>query len=195
MSEFSSAANGNAPSIYDKSLLRPRGAVALSTFSFIFSEMVQYFQLRSNSVEDLERKLEEAGFGIGQRMSELVAVREKLTRRETRIESMLFFVQNTIWKHLFNKEADNLEKSNDDDDEYMIYENSPITNIFVSVPDDMGSFNCAAFLAGIISGILVASNFDAKVTAHTLSGEGGSADRTVFLVKFSQEVMGRPGTL
>ena len=92
-------------------------------------------------------------------------------------------------------EEEYTEEFLDDDDEYMIYENSPITNIFVSVPDDMGSFNCAAFLAGIISGILMASNFDAKVTAHTLSGEAGSADRTVFLVKFSQEVMGRPGTL
>ena len=87
-------------SIYDKSLLRPRGPVSLSAFSFIFSEIVQYFQLHAQSVNDLERKLEEAGYGIGQRMSELVGCKERVTKREQRIVSMLIFVKNVVWKHL-----------------------------------------------------------------------------------------------
>ena len=39
----------------------------------------------------------------------------------------------------------------------MIYENNPITNAFISVPSDMGQLNCAAFIAGIIAGILDSS--------------------------------------
>jgi trafficking protein particle complex subunit 5 len=41
----------------------------------------------------------------------------------------------------------------------MIHEFSPITNSFVSVPSDMGHFNCASFLAGIIAGVLDSAKF------------------------------------
>lgn len=41
----------------------------------------------------------------------------------------------------------------------MIHENAPITNAFVSVPSDMGQLNCAAFLAGVIAGVLDSSRF------------------------------------
>ena len=36
----------------------------------------------------------------------------------------------------------------------MIDEPDPITNIFVSLPSDLDQFNCASYIAGIISGIL-----------------------------------------
>ena len=192
MAEFSSERSN--PSIYEKSLLKVRPPVALSAFSFIFSEMVQYFQLQSQSVADLERKLEETGYGIGQRMSELVGVRERVTKRDLVLVDFLVFVRDVIWKHMFNKAADNLEQSTDNEDEYMIYENTPITNAFVSVPDDMGYFTCAAFIAGILSGVMDSASFNAKVTAHTVSEEG-VADRTVFLVKFTREVMEREARL
>lgn len=41
----------------------------------------------------------------------------------------------------------------------MIRENEPITNHFISVPRDYGKLNVAAYLAGIIEGILLASSF------------------------------------
>ena len=41
----------------------------------------------------------------------------------------------------------------------MIHEFAPITNSFVSVPADMGHFNCASFLAGIIAGVLDSAKF------------------------------------
>ena len=41
----------------------------------------------------------------------------------------------------------------------MIHEFSAITNTYVSVPIDMGHFNCAAFLAGIIAGVLDSAKF------------------------------------
>ncbi|KAJ1382585.1 trafficking protein particle complex subunit 5, partial [Ochromonadaceae sp. CCMP2298] len=145
--------------ILDKSLIKPKTEVSLSTFALLFSEIVQYSQNRVSSVSDLEKKLEEAGYGIGQRVIELISCRDRLTRRETRIVNMLQYVSNTVWKHLFNKPADNLERSTENEDEYMIHEHAPITNTFVSVPADMGRLNCAAFLAGIIAGVLDAANF------------------------------------
>ena len=93
------------------------GVVSLSAFSLLFSELVQYCQNRVTSVSDLERRLEEAGYGIGQRVGELIACRERLTKRETRVVNMLQYVSNTIWKHLFNKVADNLERSTENADE------------------------------------------------------------------------------
>ena len=41
----------------------------------------------------------------------------------------------------------------------MIHEREPITNIFVSAPADMSQLNCAAFVAGIISGVLNGASF------------------------------------
>ena len=172
------------------SITKPRGEVSLSAFALLFSEIVQYYQNRVDSVTGLEKKLEEAGFGIGQKISEIIGVRERATKRETRIVNMLQYVSNVIWKHLFNKAADNLERSTENEDEYMIHEHLPVTNTFVSVPSDMGQLNCAAFLAGIIAGALNNARFDAKVTAHLVSQDGG-ADRTVFLVKFDPEVIAR----
>eukprot|EP01039_Chlorochromonas_danica_P007734 gene7734-8545_t len=175
--------------ILDKSLIRPKTEVALSAFAFLFSEIVQYYQTRVESIADLEKKLESAGFGVGQKVIELVSCRERLTKREVRIVNILQYISNAIWKYLFNKAADNLERSMENEDEYMIHESSPVTNAFISVPADMGHLNCAAYIAGIIAGVLDSARFPAQVSAHSLEMEGN--ERTVFLIKFSQEVMSR----
>ena len=182
--------SGGPKGLASYSLMKPRGEVSLSAFAFLFSEIIQYYQNRVDSVPGLELKLEEAGYSIGQKVGELVGVRERATKRETRIINMLQYVSNVVWKHLFNKAADALERSTENDDEYMIHENFPITNTFISIPQDMGQLNCAAFLAGIIAGVLCSCKFDCKVTAHLVPTEGG-LDRTVFLVKFDSEVMNR----
>lgn len=83
----------------------------------MFSEIVQYSQNRVDSVADLEKKLEEYGYSIGLRVIEMVGCRDRLTKRETRLVNMLQFVCNTVWKHLFNKAADNLERSTENEDE------------------------------------------------------------------------------
>eukprot|EP01031_Cornospumella_fuschlensis_P034937 gene34937-42312_t len=178
--------------ILDKPLIRPKTEVSLSSFAFLFSEIVQYYQNRVESIPDLEKKLETAGFGIGQRVVELVSCRDRVTRRETRIVSILQYVSQVLWKYLFNKTADNLERSMQNEDEYMIHESAPLVNTYISVPADMGALSCAAFCAGIVAGALDAARFPAQVTAHVLTEEGGAAgERTVYLIKFSPEVMSR----
>lgn len=55
------------------------------------------------------------GYHVGQRILNLIYLREKQLKRETRLIGMLVFVKNTVWKALFNKEADKLEQANDDE--------------------------------------------------------------------------------
>lgn len=93
-------------------------------------------------------RLEDSGYSIGQRVTELIGMREHIVKRETRIVNMLQvqlilqefriilfalilhmtlssitsqFVSNVVWRHLFNKTADNLERSMENEDECMIY--------------------------------------------------------------------------
>lgn len=73
----------------------------------------------------------------------------------------------------------------------MISEHDPVTNRFISVPRDMGELNCAAYIAGIIAGVLEGQDFPARVTAHLVEVEGSVRPKTVYLIKFSAEVMAR----
>eukprot|EP00168_Porphyra_purpurea_P011583 TRINITY_DN2943_c0_g1_i2.p2 TRINITY_DN2943_c0_g1~~TRINITY_DN2943_c0_g1_i2.p2 ORF type:complete len:127 (+),score=25.44 TRINITY_DN2943_c0_g1_i2:107-487(+) len=92
----------------------------------------------------------------------------------------------------------------------------PLVNKYVSVPKDYGSLNCAAFIAGVIHGVLLASGFPADVntfskgdvdssaqpapsTASTNGagasgaggGGGGVPPLTIYFIKFHPEVMAR----
>ena len=109
--------------------------VALSAFSYIFSEFVQYSQSRVDLTQELERRyallaeevaliadlwsssLADAGYGIGLRVLELLSHREKASRKEKNLIAMLQFIHGTVWKSLFGKQSDGLEKSTEKDDE------------------------------------------------------------------------------
>lgn len=132
---------------------------------------------------------------MGVRVVELLCHREKSGRRETRLLAMLQFIVSTCWKALFGKAADALERSTENEDEYMIHELEPLTNKFVSVPPDLGQLDCAAYIAGIVRGILCSSGFLAEVTAHAVEVPGGQRDKTVFLVKFDESVIRRERVL
>lgn len=120
--------------------------------------------------------------------------------RPTSILSLLQFVSTVLWKHLFGRPADALERSQDSVDEYMITDNDPVVNTYISIPKEMSQLNCAAYVAGIIEGVCDGCEFFAKVTAHSVGEEEDGTTskdgqmwpgKTVFLVKFSEEVMER----
>jgi Transport protein particle (TRAPP) component len=75
----------------------------------------------------LERRLESTGFAVGLRVLELLAVRSKEYKRETKLMNLLQFISTTVWKNLFGKPADSLERSIDHADEFMIIDYAPIT--------------------------------------------------------------------
>jgi hypothetical protein len=126
--------------------------------------------------------------------------------------SILHFVSSSVWKSLFGKSADSLERSIDHADEFMIVDYEPITSTFVSVPSDLGQLSADAYLSGIIAGVLDGAGFSARVTAHSVKVEEGEVsgnagggfsvpgmpprkDKAVFLVKFSPEVLSRDAAL
>ena len=114
-----------------------------------------------------------------------------------------------MWKHLFGKGADSLERSIDNADEYMIFDNNPITSTFLS----SHQISADAYISGIIAGVLEGAGFTARVTAHSLSADEGDTgasntkangvvmdlprrkDKAVFLVKFSEKVLERDAAL
>uniref|UniRef100_A0A0D9YDW7 Trafficking protein particle complex subunit n=1 Tax=Oryza glumipatula TaxID=40148 RepID=A0A0D9YDW7_9ORYZ len=151
--------------VLDKPLSRGRQEVSLSAFAFLFSELVQYNQTQVDNIAELERRLEDAGYAVGARVLELLCHREKV--------------------------ADSLEKGTEHEDEYMISEKELLVNRFISVPKDMGAFNCGAFVAGIVRGVLENAGFPAVVTAHFVPIEGQQRPRTTILIKFAEEVLQR----
>ncbi|EXB82156.1 hypothetical protein L484_005440 [Morus notabilis] len=167
--------------------------VSLSAFAFLFSELVQYNQTQVDNIAELERRLEDAGYAVGARVLELLCHRIRMllilqgNRRETRLLGILSFVHSTVWKVLFGKVADSLEKGTEHEDEYMISEKELLVNRFISIPKDMGTFNCGAFVAGIVRGVLDSAGFPAVVTAHFVPIEGQQRPRTTILIKFAEE--------
>jgi hypothetical protein len=122
--------------------------VSLSAFAYVFSEIVQYHQSRVDSISELERRLESTGFAVGLRVLELLAVRSKEYRRETKLMNLLQFISTTVWKNLFGKPADSLERSIDHADEFMIIDYAPITRY---VYDDVLHLPWTPFPCGLPS--------------------------------------------
>ena len=98
---------------------------------------------------------------------------------------MLQFVSSTVWQQLFGKIADALEKSTDTANSYMIRDDDPLTNAFISIPKDLARFNPASFMAGIVRGVLDAAGFPCTVQAAIVPNSDGPRDRTVFVITFT----------
>ena len=68
--------------------------------------------------------------------------------------NMLQFVSTQVWRSLFGKPADSLERSVENADEYMIIDNEPLTSTFSSVPADFEQLSVDAYMSGIVAGVL-----------------------------------------
>ncbi|KAH3666437.1 hypothetical protein WICMUC_005705 [Wickerhamomyces mucosus] len=181
----------NQKNIYDHSLSRRAPEVNLSSLAFLFSSIVDYSQKSSKGIQELEARLNAYGYSIGTKVLEIITLREgKNAKREIKVVGILQFIHTQVWKSLFGKIADELEKSSDSDDEYMITDNLPLISQFISVPKEFGQLNVAAFTAGIIEGILDSAYFQANVSAHTVE-KPGLPLRTVFFIKFDHGVIER----
>jgi hypothetical protein len=102
------------------------------------------------------------GTEVGHRIADLLVVRERNSKRDIKLLSILLFIKSTLWKSLFGREADKLEHANDDERTYYIIEKESLVNKYVSVPKDKGSLNCASFIAGIIEAVLCDCGFVRK---------------------------------
>ncbi|KAJ5745965.1 hypothetical protein N7520_011147 [Penicillium odoratum] len=202
----------NRKTIYDRHLNRSRNAESSrASFAYLFAEMVTYAQRRVTGIQDLEKRLNEQGYPLGLRLLDLLFYRATSTsssalsssstsssppNRPLRILTLLHLIHGPLWRLLFQRSADALEHSVSPDtpNEYMITDNDPLVNTYISVPREMSMLNCAAFVAGIIEGVCDGCGFEAKVSTHNQPTEMWPS-RTVFLVRFGDSVMEREKVL
>jgi len=193
----------NGKTIYHRQLNKTKTTeLSQASFAYLFGEMVSYAQKKITNIQDLEKRLNMQGHPLGLKLLDLLLYREtaRLQLRPLNIIALLQFITTTLWRALFSRPADALEKSSNPEtpEEYMISDNEPLVNMFVSVPKEMNQFNAAAFVAGIIEGACDGAGFSARVTAHSVGkGEEGELwpGKTVFLVRFDQQVVEREGFL
>ncbi|KAK2461730.1 hypothetical protein APHAL10511_006193 [Amanita phalloides] len=183
------------PDIYDRNLNKSRSAeVSGSAFAFLFSEVVQYTQKRVSGINDLERRLNTLGYRVGTRVLELIVWRaessSKAPKREIRLLPALMYIHTQIWKAVFGKPADAIEKSVENADEYMIIDNDPPIERYISVPRDMSQLSCSSFTAGIVEAVLDGLGFPARVTAHN-TPTTQHPSRTTILIKLDRSVLDR----
>lgn len=88
--------------ILERPLTRPKTEVSLSTFALLFSEMVQYCQSRVYSVSELQTRLADMGQSVGASMLDVLVLREKNGKRETKVLNMLLFIKVGIISVAFN---------------------------------------------------------------------------------------------
>ncbi|KIY63071.1 TRAPP complex subunit trs31 [Cylindrobasidium torrendii FP15055 ss-10] len=186
---------GVRPNIYDRNITKPRVLdVSGAAFSFMFAEIVSYTQKRVAGINDLERRLNTLGYRVGMRVLELMTWRAEYTskapKREIRLLPALMSIQTQVWRAVFGKPADGIQKSVENADEYMIIDNDPSIERHISVPKDMKQLSCSSFTAGIVEAVLDGLGFPARVTAHnTPSAEHPT--KTTILIKLEKSVLDR----
>lgn len=170
----------------------------MSAWAFMFSEVVQYTQKRVSGIGDLERRLNTLGYRVGSRMLEATIWRAESTtkapKRETRFLPALMWIHTVLWRQLFGKSADAIEKSVENDDEYMVIDNDPPITRHISIPKEMSQLSCSAFTAGIVEAVLDGLCFPARVTAHSVPTDQHPL-RTTILIKLDRSVLDREEAL
>jgi hypothetical protein len=177
--------------IIDRPLNKTKSAeVSLSAFAFLFSEIVQYSQKKVTGIPDLERRLGEIGYRVGLRMGEMLSMRIASFKRETKLISVLTFIHTPLYKSIFGKPFDSLERSTEAPDEYMLIDNEPLISKYITVPKDFGQLNVCAYLAGFFEAVLEGYGMNATVTAHSTPANNLPL-KTTFLIKFDASVTER----
>jgi len=145
------------------------------------------------SVNHLSR-LNTLGYRIGTRVLDLVLWRtegsSKTPKREIKLLPVLMMIHTQIWKAVFGKHADAIERSVENSDEYMIIDNDPPIERHISVPRDMSQLSCSSFTAGIVEAVLDGLSFPARVTAHN-TPNSQFPHRTTILIKLEKVVLER----
>ncbi|KAG5715906.1 hypothetical protein E4T56_gene20137 [Termitomyces sp. T112] len=99
-------------------------------------------------------------------------------------------IHTQVWKAVFGRPADAIEKSVENADEYMIIDNDPPIERHISVPRDMSQLSCSSFTAGIVEAVMDGLGFPARVTAHN-TPTAQFPSRTTILIKLEQSVLDR----
>ncbi|RVX66896.1 hypothetical protein B0A52_09020 [Exophiala mesophila] len=198
--------------IYDRNLNRSRNAeLSRASFAYLFMEMVSYAHKRVKGIQDFEKRLSEQGYPLGLKLLDLLLYRStpagssssssststsssssssNNATRPLRLLPLLTLLTTKLYPLLFSRPADSLEQSTSNPGEYMIIDNTPLTNHYISVPKEMNQLSVAAYIAGIIEGVCDGAGFQCKASAHNTATDVWP-NRTVFLIKFEDHVLER----
>lgn len=112
------------------------------------------------------------GYQVGTRLHELLPLRDQLysssstslrapppPTRVLRLLPLLSYLHSPLYKYLFARAADSLEKSTEFDDEYMLGDNEMVLTKGVEVPKEMSELSCGALVAGIIEAVMDGAGF------------------------------------
>ena len=134
----------------------PPKVVNQAALIHFFTAIVEY----CCKTNDPEGKLRALGMSTGIRLLDILYLREKPFRRETRLLGLLQFIAGPVWKAVFGRAADLTESS----DEYFIIDKQLIFNRYISPPPGQEIFNCGgAWAAGLVEGILRTAEFPRTV--------------------------------
>lgn len=120
--------------------------------------------------------------------SSLTSFINRMRRRDLKILDVLQFIHGSLWSYLFGHVSNDLVKSSERENEYMIVDNKPKLTQFISG----NNVSCDYFVCGIIHGYLTSAGFPCKVTPHSMPQDGHD-NRVVFLIQFDKQVLEREG--
>ncbi|KRY20904.1 Trafficking protein particle complex subunit 5 [Trichinella patagoniensis] len=178
--------SNKTPGILDVTISKGKNEINLATFALLFSEVVRYSQSRVTTISELQTKrifvgiffrLASYGKIVGSKLVDLIFFRDKGYKREVKLLGILLFIKTTLFKSIFGKEADKLERNSENPRIYYIIEREPLVNTFISVPKDKGNLNCASFTGGIIEA-------PCKVTTVWHNG-------TTYVIEFEESVLAK----
>lgn len=85
---------------------------------------------------------------------------------------------DVVYRYLFNRSYDGLERSTEHADEYMIIDNDPVLTRSIDVPKDMASLSCMALVAGVLEAVMDGHAFVRRcLGGERLTSAAGSRHR------------------
>ncbi|KIK50386.1 hypothetical protein GYMLUDRAFT_101307 [Collybiopsis luxurians FD-317 M1] len=96
-------------------------------------------------------------------------------------------IHTQIWRAVFGRPADAIEKSVENVDEYMIIDNDPLIERHISVPRDLTGLSCSSFSAGIVEAVLDGLAHYTPTSTHPT--------RTTILIRLEKSVLDREEVL
>ena len=79
-------------------------------------------------------RIDQSAYEIGYKVLEYLYPKVKSGKRPTKLLEVLQFIGSSVWKFLFGRNVDSLERGAENDNEYIITDFHPLCSKYISVP-------------------------------------------------------------
>ena len=86
-------------------------------------------------------RIDQSAYEIGYKVLEYLYPKVKSGKRPTKLLEVLQFIGSSVWKFLFGRNVDSLERGAENDNEYIITDFHPLCSKYISVPKVKSSFH------------------------------------------------------